>query len=225
MGTYIVSHSLLSELWQALREPVRPLESLRAKEAMKSLCRRAQQDGGMPLVRYVNEAVLLALRSAHFNEESRQELVSTIVSEEPGESALGFAQGPLFRLFTAGITLETMGLEIDSARILGLIHPRLDRLEPPMRALLEDRLSGHVRLIATASAHQKLRTLRTRSGFIIQAHLGAGLEPHRLDMYGPRYRRSREWMEPLNTGGAWTIEFRDSAGYNPCHLPRASGRV
>ncbi len=51
-----ISLPLLSGIWDALRDPVRPLQSLRTKAALENCCRKAKRDGGKPFDRYVNEA-------------------------------------------------------------------------------------------------------------------------------------------------------------------------
>jgi hypothetical protein len=216
---------LLSGIWDALRDPVRPLQSLRTKEALESCARKARRDGGRPLERYVNEAVFLALRSCAFTSDYHRTFLGLLFPGVPAESDLGPLEDPLSRLAAVCVKLETMGFEIDSAPFLRLKHPRLDAPESPIALLFKQRLGSHIRFAAGENGHRKLRTLRTKKGFIIQARLDAADEPQRLDIYGPRYRHARHWMDELSAEGACTIEFRDAAGYSPSSTPPASGFV
>ncbi len=119
--------------------------------------------------------------------------------------------------------LESMGFEIDSAPFPRHSRPRFDSREIPLTALFEQRLASHIRFAAGENGHRKLRTLRTKRGFIIQARLDPAHEPQTLDIYGPRYKHARDWMDVLGAEGACPIEFRDAAGYNPGSAPPASG--
>ncbi|MGA7329758.1 MAG: hypothetical protein WBX25_36075 [Rhodomicrobium sp.] len=215
-----VSPSLLSGIWDALREPVLPLESLRVKDTLNVCGQKAKRDGGKPFERYLNEVLFLAMRS-DFTSKGHQELLRMLLSEQPGKSLLGLPEDPIARLAAVCVKLEMMGFEIDSAPFLRL-DPAAGRV---VTALFEQRLANHVGLIADNSAYRKLRTLRTRRGFIIQGRLGTHLEPQRLDIYGPHYRHARDWIEALSAKGAWTLEFRDAAGYNPGSPPAVSGFV
>jgi hypothetical protein len=220
-----ISFSLLSGIWDALRDPVRPLQSLRTKEALESCARKARRDGGRPLERYVNEAVFLALRSGAFTTGSHREFLSLLLPPGRGESDSGPLADPLSRLAAVCIKPETMGFETDSALFLRLNRPRFDAPESPLTLLFKQRLASHIRFAASENGHRRLRTLRTKRGFIIQARLDAAQEPQLLDIYGPRYKHARDWMDVLGAEEACTIEFRDAAGYNPSSAPPASGLV
>ncbi len=226
---YEVSGGLLSEIWSALRAPVLPHMLAPASTAIEyggpRACRLGQQE-----LRDCFETILFhAAGNVEFTPETRTELMQLLKALPCCFAAPSHAAAPPEPLLSIVapfcVKLEMLGFESDSGRVLEAVRAELCKRHKRGTAAaprevetkrIEERLRKRVILRGKSGrGHRKVRTLRTHRGFIIQSYLGRDLEPVRLEVFGPRYKRVGDWMASLNADAAWSLELRDAPGYNP----------
>ncbi len=229
---YEASAALLCEIWGALRMPVAPWKSASTYKAMRECFARACRCGENHFPTCVESILFRAAGDIEFAPEARAELAAMFRGASRPALRQTYGQGQaitLPKLSLAGIAaicvkLEMLAFDIDSRPILEVAQSELDRrcktgkMAMPREfdaKWIEARFKSRVIMRSRhRREHQKVRTLRTHRGFIIQAYLRRNLEPVRLDVFGPKYSRVSDWMDLPGADMAWSIELRDAPGYD-----------